>query len=362
MLHHKAFKYRIYPNQEQIVQLRKTLGCSRFVFNHFLKKWQEEYQAKGRGLSYLACATELPAMKCEWPWLKEVDSIALQSAVRNVADAFQRFFTKQNQYPHFKSRKSPVQSYTTRCTNHNIAIKDNQIQLPKLGWIRLAKSREIEGRILSATVRYTSSGKWFVSVVCEVDMEPLPETDAILGIDVGIKHLAVTSEGLVLDNPRYTPRYQQALAKWQRILARRKKGGSNWRKAKAKVARIHEKIQNSRLDVLHKQTTTWIRENQTICIEVLRIATMMKNHRLAKSIADASWGEMSRQLNYKAKWYGRTIKKAPEYAPTSQTCHVCGSKNVEVKDLSVRVWTCAACQTTHERDRNAALNIIAMAL
>ncbi|MDQ6419387.1 IS200/IS605 family element RNA-guided endonuclease TnpB [Paenibacillus sp. LHD-117] len=355
MLQHKAFKFRINPNHEQTVQLRKTLGCCRFVFNHLLAKWNHTYQDTGKGLSYNTCALQLPAMKREWPWLKEVDSIALQSAVRNLADGFQRFFNKQNDAPRFKSRKHPVQSYTTRYTNGNIAVKGDRLQLPKLGWVPFAKSREIEGRILSATVRLAPSGKWFVLVVCEVDIQPLPLTDGILGIDVGIKQLAVTSEGIAMNNPRYTLRYERLLAKWQRILARRKQGGSNWSKAKRKVAQIHEWIRNSRLDVIHKQT-------QTICIEDLRIANMMKNRHLAKHIADASWGEMSRQLHYKANWYGRVIKETPTFAPTSQTCHVCGNKQAEVKDLSIRVWKCSSCQTVHDRDRNAAQNIKAMAL
>ncbi|MCR2803565.1 IS200/IS605 family element RNA-guided endonuclease TnpB [Paenibacillus soyae] len=362
MLHHKAFKFRIYPSQEQIMQMRKTLGCSRFVFNHLLAKWNQTYQATGKGLSYNTCASQLPLMKREWPWLKEVDSIALQSAVRNLADGFQRFFKKQNDPPRFKSRKHTVQSYTTRYTNGNIAVKGDYLQLPKLGWVRYAKSREIEGRILSVTVRLAPSGKWFVALVCEVDIQPLPLTDGMLGIDVGIKQLAVPSEGPTMDNPRYTMRYERLLAKWQRILSRRKRGGSNWSKAKRKVALIHEIIRNSRLDVIHKQTTKWIRENQTICLEDLRIASMMKNRHLAKHIADASWGEMSRQLHYKARWYGRTIKETAAFAPTSQTCHVCGNKHVEVKDLSIRVWKCSFCQTVHDRDRNAAQNIKAMAL
>lgn len=342
--------------------MRKTLGCSRFVFNHLLELWNGMVQATGKGLSYNTCASQLPIMKRQWPWLKEVDSIALQSAVRNLADGFHRFFKKQNNRPRFKSRKNPVQSYTTRFTNGNIAVKGYHIQLPKLGLVRYAKSREIEGKILSATIRLVPSGKWFIAVVCEVDIQPLPVTDGMVGIDVGIKQLAVTSNGLAVENPRHTKRYEAVLAKWQRILARRKQGGYNWRKAKQKVASIHERVRNSRLDTIHKQTTTWIRENQTICIEDLRIVNMMRNRHLAKHIADASWGEMSRQLHYKAKWYGRTIKEVPTFAPSSQTCHVCGYKQAEVKDLSIREWTCLSCQNIHDRDRNAAKNIKTMAL
>jgi putative transposase len=362
MLRHKAFKFRIYPNPDQIMLMRKTLGCARFVYNHFLAKWNETYQATGKGLSYNNCATQLPALKQDLPWLKEVDSIALQSAVRHLADGFHRFFKKQNDAPRFKSRKHPVQSFTTRYTNGNIGVEGDSIQLPKLGWVTFAKSREVEGRILSATVRLSPSGKWFVSLVCEVEIQPLPACDRMLGIDVGIKQLAVTTDGVPIDNPRHTIRYEQQLAKWQRRMSRRTPGGSNWRKAKQKVARIHENIRNSRQDGLHKLTTKWIRENQTICIEDLRIANMLKNGNLAKHIADASWGEMSRQLHYKAEWYGRTIREAPTFAPSSQTCHVCGAVNPEVKDLRIRAWECPQCHTVHDRDENAARNIKVMAV
>ena len=362
MLRHKAFKFRLYPTAEQEVQMRRTLGCARFVFNHFLASWKERYDKTGKGLSYNACATQLPTLKQTLPWLKEVDSIALQSVVRHLADGFQRFFQKQNAAPRFKSRKCPVQSYTTRYTNGNIAVRGNTIQLPKLGAVRFAKSREVEGRLLSATVRLAPSGKWFVSLVCEVDIQPLPVCEHTVGIDVGIKHWAVTSDDEVIDNPRHTRRYEQLLAKWQRRMARRTRGGSNWNRAGRRVARIHEKIRNSRHDTLHKHTTKWIRENQTICIEDLRIVSMMKNQKLAKHIADAAWGEMSRQLHYKAVWYGRRVKEVPTHVPTSQTCHVCGALNQAVRDLSFRAWECVSCQTWHDRDGNAAQNIKVMAI
>ena len=255
-----------------------------------------------------------------------------------------------------------MQSYTTRYTNGNIAVKGGTLQLPKLGAVRFAKSREIEGRLLSATIRLASSGKWFVSLVCEVEIQPLQVREQTIGIDVGLKHLAVTSDDEVVANPRHTRRYEQQLAKWQRRMSRRMRGGSNWQRAKIKVARIHEKIRNSRQDVLHKQTTKWIRENQTICLEDLRIVEMMTKGKLAKHIADAAWGEMRRQLQYKAEWYGRQIKEVPAFVPTSQTCHVCGAIRPEVRSLDVRVWVCPACQTWHDRDGNAAKNIKVMAV
>jgi putative transposase len=357
MLVHKAYKYRIYPTVEQKTLIHQMFGCCRFVFNHFLGKWNETYAETGKGLTYNKCATQLPALKASFEWLKEVDSIALQTAVRHVADSFDRFFRNQNRSPRFKSRKNPVQSYTTKYTNGNIAISGNQVKLPKLGWIRFANSRAWEGRILSATVRRNATGKYVVALVCEVEQQPLLPADKHIGIDLGLKEYAVMSDGMRIDNPKAYRKYEKILAFWQHRMSRRTKGGSNWHKAKLKVARIHERIANIRQNFLHQLTTMLIRENQTISIESLQVANMLKNHRLAKSIADASWSEFVRQLRYKAAWYGRTIKVADIFAPTSQTCHVCGFVNPAVKQLTVRQWECPSCNTLHDRDENAAQNI-----
>ena len=357
----KAYKYRLYPNKQQMEQIQKTFGCCRFVYNQTLSYRKEMYETKKESMNKFSCNNYCnQVLKKKYEWLKEVDKFALTNAIYNMDSAYQKFFKEHSGFPKFKSKRDNKKSYSTNFTNNNIEadFANGRIKLPKLKWTKVKVHREFIGQIKSATISQVLSGKYFVSILVEAEHIPTKSTGCMIGIDLGIKDLLITSNGEKFDNIRTTKKYEDKLAKEQRKLSHKVKGSKNWNKQRIKVARIHEKIRNTRINNLHKISHKLINENQVIISENLTASNMMKNHNLAKAISDCGWYELTRQLTYKAYWNNRQYIKIGRFVPSSQTCSVCGHINIETKDLSVRQWICPQCGTKHDRDINAAINIL----
>jgi putative transposase len=360
----RAFKYRFYPTDAQAAELSRTFGCVRKVYNLALVARTEAWTRQER-VNYNQTSALLTAWKKteELAYLNEVSSVPLQQCLRHLQAAFTGFFAKRAKYPRFKSKKKSKKS--AEYTTSGFRFRDGKLTLAKMSEpLDIVWSRPLpeEARPSTVTVSQDAAGRWFVSLLCEDPaVRPLPATGTAVGIDVGLTHLLTLSTGEEITNPRHERRDRARLARAQRELSRKAKGSANRVKARRKVARIHARITDRRHDVLHQLTTRLVRENQTLVIEDLTVRTMVRNRSLARAIGDAAWSQFRSMLEYKAAWYGREVVAMDRFFPSSRLCSACGTLQ-ERMPLHVRTWTCEGCGTTHDRDVNAAQNLLAAGL
>lgn len=358
----RTYKFRLYPTQVQTELLAKHFGCARFVYNYFLNQRQEQYRLTGKSDNYNAQAKTLTELKKqeETAWLKEVNAQSLQFALKCLDVSYTNFFKKRAKFPNFKSKRTRS-SFTIPQATH---LTNDRLFIPKFReGIKCRVHREIKGKIGKVTITKTTSGKCFASVCTEEEYAPtIEKSGKAVGLDLGLKDFLTTSDGEKFKNNRYTKKYERRLAAAQKHLSRKKKGSRGHESQRLKVARLYEKISNSRADYLHKCAIGLVRRYDIICIEDLNVKGMVRNHKLSKSISDASWYSFVAMLTYKAEWNGKEVVKIDRFYPSSQTCSVCGNRHGQTKDLSVREWECPSCHTHHDRDVNAAINILRVGL
>lgn len=356
----KAYKYRIYPNKKQQELIQKTFGCARFVYNYYLDKRIKAYAENKTNLTYNMCSKDLTQLKKEFVWLKEPDKDSLQKALKDLDMAYQKFFKEHTGYPKFKSKKNRYKSYRTSCTNNNIVFINKHIKLPKLGLVKVRDKQIPEGRILNATISQEPNSHYYCSICCtDVEFIQYHKTNKNVGIDLGLVDFAIFSDGIKIDNPRFYEKSEKKLTKLQRELSRKTIGSSNWNKARIKVANLQKHISNQRKDFLQKLTTDIIRNYDVICIEDLDVKSMKETDSKIrnKRVGDVSWSEFRRMITYKSQWYGKELFIVDRYFPSSQICNCCGYKDGK-KSEDIREWTCSKCGTKHDRDINAAKNIL----
>jgi len=353
---HKSYKFRIEPTSEQMELLSKHFGACRFVFNKFLHERKEKYLNEKTSLNYYDNARTLTDLKKEedFDWLKEINSQSLQSAIRNLDSAYKNFFNKQNQFPRFKS-KYDRQSFKIP---QNVLINNEKLIIPKFKeGIKINLHRKIEGEILFATITKSTTGKYYVSITCEVNYKPFDKTSSKVGIDTGIKDLAILSDGKTYENIKVLKSKLKKLKYQQRQLSKKQKGSNSRQKQKIKLSLTHEKITNTRKDYLHKISTEIVKNHDIISVEDLSVKNMMKNHKLAQSLSDVSLGMFYTMLEYKSKWNDKSFVKIDRFFPSSKTCSNCGWIYQDL-NLSIREWTCSSCNEHHDRDLNASKNIL----
>ena len=353
---HKSYKFKIAPDNEQKELLAKHFGACRFVFNRYLNIRKETYLEEKKSLNYYDNANDLTVIKKDeqFVWLKEINSQSLQSSLRNLDTAYNKFFRKQTKFPRFKS-KVDKQSFTIP---QSVSIEDGKLQIPKFKkGIEINIHREIKGKVLFATISKSTTGKYYVSITCEVEYTPFEKTNTKVGIDTGIKDLAILSDGKVYENIKTLKTNLKKLKYNQRQLSKKIKGSGSRLKQKSKLATIHEKVTNIRKDYLHKVSTEIIKNHDVICIEDLAVKNMMKNHKLAQAFSDVSLGTFYTMLEYKANWNDKTVVKIDRFFPSSKCCSNCGWIKQDLT-LAIREWTCKSCGEHHDRDENAAKNIL----
>lgn len=355
----RAYRFRIYPNQKQCDLINKTFGCSRYVYNYYLDKKIKSYNESHKTINFYECSRDLTILKRENEWLKEVDKCSLQNSLKDLEATYKSFFSRHTGSPKYKTKKKSRMAYRTNFTHNNIEFKKGYIKLPKLGLVKFRDNQIPKGRILNATISKTPSGKYYVSLCCtDVVMDQFAKTGKSIGIDLGIRDFAITSDGDKISNSRYLNKSLKKLAKLQRSLSRKPCESNRRNKARIKVARQYEKITNQRHDFLNKLSTELISEYDVICIEDLNVSDLLSNGNISREVSDVSWFSFRRKLEYKANWYGKKLITVDRFYPSSQTCNHCGYINKDVKDVSVRTWVCPNCKTSHDRDINSAINIL----